>query len=73
MAIYYITACHDCKTRVMWQKCTESTARMWHYTYHPGHNTELGSDLDDDFYSSVFDYADLGIKTGAESLKGAAE
>lgn len=56
MAVYYISACHDCKTRIMWEKCPEEAAQILHEKYHHGHSTELGSDIDDDFYDAVWEY-----------------
>lgn len=56
MAVYYFSACHDCKTSMMWEKCPIETAEVLHKDYHAGHNTELGSDMDDDFYGVIWKY-----------------
>lgn len=64
MAVYYISACHDCKEKVMWLKTSKEQAEKWHENFHKNHNKELGHDLDDDFYDSVSTYKNLGIKDG---------
>lgn len=70
MAIYYISACHDCKEKVMWAKCPIETAEIYHEEFenilHKGHNVELGHDMDDNFYFGLTGYGDLGIKDGIE-------
>ena len=64
MGVYYISACHDCKEHVMWDKCTREAAEEWHKMFHPGHNTQLSGDYDDDFYDTIRGYSDLGIRDG---------
>lgn len=64
MATYYISACHDCKERVMWTKVTEEQGLKWHKGFHKGHRTVFGNDLDDDFYDAIWKYKDLGIQDG---------
>lgn len=64
MGVYYISACHDCNECVMWAKCTREAAEDWHKAFHPGHNTQLSSDYDDDFYDAIRRYRDLGIRDG---------
>ena len=62
MAIYYISACHDCKEKIMWAKCTLETAKKLNSNFHKGHNTELSDDYDESFYDITFKYKHLGIK-----------
>ena len=65
MSVYYISACHDCKTTVMWSKVTEQLAQQWHNNYHRGHCTEFGHDEDDEFYyDRTSGYKDEGIADG---------
>ena len=59
-----MSACHECKEKVMWSKVTEECALKWHENFHKGHNTVFGHDLDDDFYDSIWKYKDLGIQDG---------
>jgi hypothetical protein len=64
MAIYYLSACHDCKEKVIWSKVSQEQAEMWHINFHNDHNTVFGHDLDDEFYDSIWKYKDLGIQDG---------
>jgi hypothetical protein len=66
MAIYYLSACHECKEKVMWSKVSEEQAKKWHETFHKEHKTAFGNDLDDDFYESIWKYDDLGIQDGVD-------
>lgn len=63
MGVYYISACHDCKERVMWLKCPKETAENWHEEFHKGHEAELGIDEDDEFYDRIWEYKDLGVQS----------
>jgi hypothetical protein len=33
MATYYLSACHDCKEQVMWDKCPREQGEEWHKEY----------------------------------------
>jgi len=65
MSTYYLSACHDCKERVMWNKCPEEQGEKWHDKYvetsHKGHNTQFDSDYNDDFYDQILNYTMLRI------------
>jgi hypothetical protein len=65
MATYYLSACHDCKEQVMWDKCPREQGEEWHKEYteafHKGHNTQFDSDYNDEFYDKIFRYMDLGV------------
>lgn len=64
MGVYYISACHDCKERTMWTKCTHEKAEELHGSFHSDHQTEIGVDEDDRFTDRLKGYKDKGIKDG---------
>lgn len=66
MGTYYMSVCHDCEKSVMWAKCRKETAEKWHKNFHPKHNTKLGADYDDEFYSVYASYEHKGIVDGEE-------
>jgi hypothetical protein len=71
MAVYYMSACHDCKQLANWDKTSQEQAYRWHCLFkkaHENHETQFGNDYDDDFYTKIFRYKGQHFKDKGVTL-----